>query len=420
MKSAFLSAALLVAAPSAWAQSQNLTFLTGLLTTLQSANLTSLISATSTFNSSGVGQGILGDLSSGSPFVLFAPSNEAFASAPSNVTSDSGRLTDVLAYHIVSGNFSNSATTYPNVTLGRTFLNDSEVVQLEGNKAQVVAWAIRADGHIHVLNQRNDSTVVNTTSFGNITINIVDHVLIPPESLQQTVPTENATTSLTQLNTFLGTVNVPFFNSTSNSSGSISAFNLLNSGLHGFTFFAPNDSAIFASQSNLTALASNTTALNNLFYNHLINDTTVYSPQLVGQNFTSAGGEPLTFSINATGQYVTSGNTTALITQPDVLLSNGVLHVIDRVLINTGFNSGAASSALASATSAAAQSTTESQPIGFSATASLSSGVSGSGASASGSNSAAVGRFAGPGKAQMVALGATAVGVLMGALITVF
>lgn len=77
----------------------------------------------------------------------------------------------------------------------------------------------------------------------------------------------------------------------------------------------------------------------------LINGTSVYSPELVGQSFVSAAGEALTFAINETGQYVTSGNTTAQIVQPDVLLRNGVVHVIDRVLFNTEENASAASSA---------------------------------------------------------------------------
>ena len=77
----------------------------------------------------------------------------------------------------------------------------------------------------------------------------------------------------------------------------------------------------------------------------LVNGSTVYSPLLTSQNLTSAAGEPLTFSLNATGRYVTSGNATALIVQPDVLLPNGVIHVIDRVLVNTQADPSAASSA---------------------------------------------------------------------------
>lgn len=78
----------------------------------------------------------------------------------------------------------------------------------------------------------------------------------------------------------------------------------------------------------------------------MINGTTLYSPLLAGsQNYTSAGGEGLSFNLNETGQYVTLGNTTAQIVQPDVLLPNGVVHIIDRVLFDTDSNPSAASSA---------------------------------------------------------------------------
>lgn len=57
---------------------------------------------------------------------------------------------DVLCYHFVRGYFglynetSNvtllEGATYPNSTIGRTALNDTSVVTLEGNKSQVLAW----------------------------------------------------------------------------------------------------------------------------------------------------------------------------------------------------------------------------------------------------------------------------------------
>lgn len=72
------------------------------------------------------------------------------SNAPSNLTQNA---VDLFSYHVVHGNFSNQSTTYPNTTVGRTFLNDTTWVSLEGNKSQVVAWAIRSDGKVHVLNQ---------------------------------------------------------------------------------------------------------------------------------------------------------------------------------------------------------------------------------------------------------------------------
>jgi hypothetical protein len=43
---------------------------------------------------------------------------------------------------------------YPNTTIGRTLLNDSSLVQLEGNKSQVLVWTRSGeDGNVTILNQ---------------------------------------------------------------------------------------------------------------------------------------------------------------------------------------------------------------------------------------------------------------------------
>jgi len=368
-----LTSSLLLAAvaPAAMAQSANLTFLTGLLGSLQSAGLTQLATIAQSINGTDVGQSLLANISNGNPHLLFAPTDVALQSAPSNVTGDAQTLADVLAYHVVPGNFTQAVPTYPNTTLGRTLLTDGNLVQLEGgNKAQVVAWATRADGRIHVLNQRNDSFVVNSTSFGNITIWSINHVLQIPQDFATTVPADNL--SLTGIDTVLQSVQTPLFNSTSNSSTNVSVFDAFNSGFHGFTFFAPNTSAVEAAQSSLQGF--NSTQLQNIIYNHLLNGTTVYSPQL--SNLTTAAGESLGFSVNSTGRYVTDSatNTTARIIQPDVLLPNGVIHVIDRIFLDTNIDASAASSAIASATSAAtASQPSQTEPIGFSQTSGLAS-----------------------------------------------
>ncbi|KAI0668736.1 FAS1 domain-containing protein [Trametes maxima] len=413
----FAAAPLLLASAPA-ALGQNLTVLTELLQALTSSGHNRLATIATQLNSTSVGQSVLSQLSSGGPFVLFAPTDAAFDSAPSNVTSDNDLLADVVAYHVAQGNFSGDSPAYPNTTLGRTLLHDPKYVQLEGNRSQVLAWAVRADGKVHVLNQRNDSTVTNTTAVGNITIHTVDHVLNFPEPLAATVPADNV--SLTGIEDALRALQVP--NAGGGGGGESSLFDTLNAGLRGFTFFAPNTSAIQQAQSALAALAGNTSALQALFLNHLINGTTVYSPELAGpdqnqnqnQNHTSAAGEPLRFVLNATGHYVTSGNTTARLVQPDVLLPNGVIHVVDRVLANTDADARAASSAASSASSAATQSTSATAPIGYSATATLAgpggsasaSSTSGSGSGSGGSSNAARGGVYGvPSVARSVGVG---------------
>lgn len=43
---------------------------------------------------------------------------------------------------------------FPNVTLGRTLLNSSDLVMLEGNKSQVLAWTRNSEnGNVTILNQ---------------------------------------------------------------------------------------------------------------------------------------------------------------------------------------------------------------------------------------------------------------------------
>ncbi|CAL1697248.1 unnamed protein product [Somion occarium] len=413
--SSILLGALLPAAAIAQIE-QNETFITGLFQTLQNSGVTSLSDVLTQINSSEVGQGLLANISSGSPYLLFAPNNDALSSAPENITGDAGLLTDTIGYHIVPGNFSSSIPTYPNITIGRTLLTDPRFVRLEGgNKAQVAAWAEREDGRTHVLNQRNDSTVVDVTSFENVTVYIIDHLLIIPENFSSTIPTNNE--GLTAIETILQTVQTPVFNTSTNETANVTLFQALDVDWHGFTFFAPSNGAVANASSSLESLAGNETAIQAVLYNHIINGTTLYSPLLANQNFTSTAGATLAFTINATGQYVTSANTTARILQPDVLLPNGVVHVIDSVLLNTEEDPEAASSAIASATSVATESPTETEPVGFSQTVSLDATATG-GADSTDATGESSGAFVVPGRNALVGLSVSALAVLVGALVT--
>ncbi|KZT68765.1 hypothetical protein DAEQUDRAFT_670743 [Daedalea quercina L-15889] len=393
------------------AVAQNATFLDGLMSTLENAGATSLTQIASQLNGTSQGQYLLNSISNGDAYVLFAPNDTAVSNAPSNLTSSPA---DLFAYHVVHGNFSGQSTTYPNTTVGRTFLNDTTWVSLEGNKSQVVAWATRSDGNVHVLNQRNDSTITNVTTYGNLTIYIVSSVLEWPDNFSGTVNADAP--YLDGLSELVSNVSQTFYNGSDGTTSNETVSRILDYGFKGFTLFAPNTTAIEAIGSSITTYEQNATLMQIILSNHIINGTSVYSPELVGKSYISAAGQTFSFHINSTGQYVTMGSVTARILQPDVLLSNGVAHVIDQVLLDTEENTGAASSAymcrVASATSAAGQSTTETRAIGYSQTEGLASG-SGSSASSTSSHSAGV-AVRGPSAGQMAALGFTAVGVVVG------
>jgi hypothetical protein len=74
------------------------------------------------------------------------------------------------------------------------------------------------------------------------------------------------------------------------------------------------------------------------------------------------------FVANDTGAFVMSGNSTARIIQSDIVIANGVVHVIDGVLLNQGANTEAAASAassnVAAATSTAAATGTGAGVVG--------------------------------------------------------
>jgi hypothetical protein len=73
------------------------------------------------------------------------------AAANSNLSSNASDFANIVSYHIVSGNFTNESPSYPNITIGRTLLNDSSLVQLEDKESQVLAWSKDVHG-IFVLN----------------------------------------------------------------------------------------------------------------------------------------------------------------------------------------------------------------------------------------------------------------------------
>lgn len=65
-----------------------------------------------------------------------------------------------------------------------------------------------------------------------------------------------------------------------------------------------------------------------------------------GKTFTSAAGQGFAFIVNSTGFFVSVGGSNQVqIVEPNVLTSNGVIHIVDGVMIDTNANAAAASSA---------------------------------------------------------------------------
>lgn len=99
-------------------------------------------------------------LSSGGPFTVFAPSDEAFAKLPAgtveSLLADPGKLTDVLTYHVVPGRVSaaEAAVLSSAPTVQGTDLPLAANGGVEVGDAHVVTADIEAsNGVIHVIDR---------------------------------------------------------------------------------------------------------------------------------------------------------------------------------------------------------------------------------------------------------------------------
>ncbi|KAH7890248.1 FAS1 domain-containing protein [Phlebopus sp. FC_14] len=313
-------------------------YFTGLLQALNASGLTQASTIAASLNTTSTGQYVISKLSTENT-TLFAPTNQALSALNMSEETNATHIADAVSYYVVPGNFIKETATYPNVTIGRTLLNDSALVNLEGGKAQVLAWSKMSNGTLFVINNGTNITVTNTTEYKNTTIAVIDSLIYAPPNM--TTILANATYQLTMLSSVLAATMLPG-NGTSSPS-----LDVLTSA-RGITVFAPNNTAIQAAQSTLTGLQSNQTALVNLIKNHVINGTSVYSTEIKTSNktFVSSSGENYTITQNTTGLFIASGGSAAVrIVRSDVLMQNGVLHVVDGIMVDTQANPAEASSA---------------------------------------------------------------------------
>ncbi|KXN85902.1 hypothetical protein AN958_10744 [Leucoagaricus sp. SymC.cos] len=341
-----------------------------LVNQLNTLGYTEAASVLTRVNGTTSGQQWLSELPNGN-YTAFLPNNTALQNLPGDVSGNDELLSHMSGQSSSTGSSSASATQslfecgiFPNDTIGRTLLNSSNLVHLEGNKSQVLAWTRNdPNGNVTILNQAQNITVTNSTTYQNLFINTIDGVIAPPGNLTQALTATNATS-------FLGLAQQ--VNVTGPSGSNMTVLEAL-SNYTGFTLFVPTNDAIQTAQGSLSGLQNNQTAIMALLGNLVINGTTVYSPDIrkatasgSPANFTSAAGEPLIAITNDTGVFIQNTNgSSAQIVRPDVLLSNGVFHIIDNVLVQTDSDPAQASSAVLSASSvASAASSTDTLPIG--------------------------------------------------------
>ncbi|OCF33670.1 hypothetical protein I316_04744 [Kwoniella heveanensis BCC8398] len=353
-------------------------YLTTLLGALNAANLTGLVGVASGIANTTEGLALLTELSQGNKTV-FAPSNEAFSAVPQEVASNTTLLTQILSYHILNNSYTpDGVRTAPNHTIARSLLRGGNYT-LPGNFSAPLVLSKSSSGSNSTSSGGNSTESSNSTSAFNING--------PTSNVSATGPVAAANLQVYIINEVLSlppSVSEVAGDLFPSLAGVIGQTGLLDpiAAAQGITIFAPNDAAFAGLGDALGQL--NNTQISTILANHVINGTVVYSTGLTSSNYTSAAGEPFTFLSNGTGVFVQSANSTARIIQSDIIINNGVVHLIDGVLVNTGSNPEAAASAYSSGVAAAATSTEATAPV----TATSEAAPTGSQSGSSGGSSA--------------------------------
>jgi uncharacterized surface protein with fasciclin (FAS1) repeats len=255
--------------------------------------------------------GLRGTLAGAGPLTLFAPTNEAFAAlltelglSKDALLADRALLTAVLTYHVVPG-----AVKRADVPLGRAITT-----------AQGGVFKVSQPGGVLTINDgRNRSSRITATDtlVPNGVVHTVDRVLLPAN--RNIVQTAQA---LPQFSILVEAVLA------ANLQGALS-------GPGPLTVFAPTNDAFAALLAELgltkPQLLANVPLLTQVLTYHVVSGRVLQADIVPGQAITTLQGDR--FAVDANLRISDGRSRTAQISVTDVLTSNGVIHVIDRVIL---------------------------------------------------------------------------------------
>jgi uncharacterized surface protein with fasciclin (FAS1) repeats len=247
--------------------------------------------------------GLVDTLATGGPFTVFAPTDAAFAKVPKAtldaLAADPAKLKAVLLYHVVPGR-----------------VTAADVVKLTSAKtAEGRSVAIKVvNGSVFVDGAQVTTPDVEAT---NGVIHVIDSVLIPKEA----TPAPK-----TIVQTAVGAGSFKTLTSLLKKAGLVSTLQ----GKGPFTVFAPTDAA-FAKvpKATLAALGKNKAMLRSVLLYHVVKGNVTAAKVVKLRSAKTLNGKAV--PIRVSGRNVFVGG--ARVTTADVKASNGVIHVVNKVLI---------------------------------------------------------------------------------------
>lgn len=279
-----------------------------------------------------------GTLSQAGTYTLFAPTDDAFKAAGyADVNAINNlsvaQLQAVLQYHVLATRL--DATSIPTgFNTAQATAAGSSVYLSKGTlttTTSTTATSTTATSTTATVFSVNGAHILTAgTNASNGIVYPIDRLLLPPvfgdiAATIQGIPTLRPTLSFTFLNAAVARA------------GILSA---LTSTTAPVTVFAPTDAAFTAAVPSIRSVADVSAmpvdSLRKILTYHVVPGR-VYSPLITaGSSLTTAQGGTITAGTSTTALTVTgrrNGGTASTITAPDVTASNGVVHVIDRLLL---------------------------------------------------------------------------------------
>lgn len=261
--------------------------------------------------------GLEGALRAEGPFTVFAPTDDAFAALPDGFVAqllqprNQGKLQELLLYHVVAG---------------ETFSNQLRRVQFVPTLADKYVWVRKLwNGTVKV----NNATVIAAdVDASNGVIHVINKVLVPAGfELVPEEPTADIVDTAIAAGSFSTLV------------AAASAADLVGAlkGDGPLTVFAPSDAAFANLPAGLVEallLPENKAKLQEVLLYHVVAGRVLKSDLNFYQRVPTLQGSEVAIVKWFGNVWVNTSKVTAA----DVLATNGVIHVVDRVLIPRGFS----------------------------------------------------------------------------------
>ena len=251
--------------------------------------------------------GLADTLAGAGSFTVFAPTDEAFAALPEGTVEalledPEGALTDILLYHVVDS----IATAQAVIGLEAvTTLNGADVT------IEVVGEGVVLNGSVNV--------IITDIMATNGVIHVIDAVLLPPA--------EEPTQSIAEIAVEAG--NFTTLVAALDAAGLVEVL----AGEGAFTVFAPTDEAFAAlPEGTVEALLEDVDTLTDILLYHVVDGVALAEDVVTLESATTLNGADVTIEVTDSG-VVLNGSVNVIVT--DILATNGVIHVIDAVLLPT-------------------------------------------------------------------------------------